>query len=76
MAARGHVDEAIDHYRKALAIKPDYLEAQYNVATALAGRGKINEALEHYEKALNLASTRNDRGLADDIRAKMKVAGQ
>ena len=72
MAGRGQVDEAIAHYRKALEIKPDYVEAHYNLGVALAGRGKLDEALEHYQKALDLASARNDRALADVIRAQIK----
>ncbi len=72
LAGCGRIDEAIVQYRKALEIKPDYLQAHYNLGVALAGRGKRDEALEHYQEALDLASARNDRALADVIRAQIK----
>ena len=40
----------MEHYRKALEIKPDYAEAQVNLGIALAGRGRIDEAIAQYRK--------------------------
>ena len=54
LAARGQFDEAIDHYRKALEVKPDYAEAHYNLGIALAGRGQVDEAIGQYRKALEI----------------------
>jgi tetratricopeptide (TPR) repeat protein len=54
LAARGDVDEAIDHYNRSLAVKPDHAEAQNNLAVALAGRERNDEAIEHYNKALEV----------------------
>ena len=73
LVGRGQVDEAIAHYRKALEIKPDYLEAHYNLGLALAGRGQLDEAIKHYRTALRLATARNDRALADAIRAQIRL---
>ena len=39
-------------YGKALAIKPDYAEAYYNMANALRDQGKLEEAIEAYSKGL------------------------
>ena len=39
-------------YNKALAIKPDYAEAYYNMGNALKEQGKLEEAIEAYNKAL------------------------
>ncbi len=65
---RGRVDEAIVHYRKALQIKPDFVEAQYNLGTALAGCGRFDEAITEYEKALQIrpedADARTNLGIA------------
>ena len=84
MAGRGQVDEAIAHYRTALEIKPDFAEAHYNLGNALAGApggapstlgpgcGHVSEALEHFQKALDLATARNDRAMADAIRARIR----
>ncbi len=69
---RGQAEEAIADYRKALAIKPDSVEVHYNLGIALAGRGRRDEALEHYQKALDLATARNDKALAEVIRARIR----
>ena len=69
----GQVDAAIAHYRKALEIKPDYIPAHINLGDALAGCERLSEALEHYQKALDLASARNDKDMADAIRARIKL---
>ena len=54
LAGRGQVDEAIAHYRKALEIKPDDVEAHTNLGNALAGSGQFEEAIAHYRKALEI----------------------
>ena len=72
LAGRGELDEAIVHYRKALEIHSDFLAAHLNLANALAARGKSQEALDHFQKALDLAAARNDKALADAIRARIK----
>ena len=46
------LEEAIEAYKKALAIKPDYAEAYYNMGNALKEQGKLEEAIEAYNKAL------------------------
>jgi len=48
----GKLEEAIEAYTKALAIKPDYAEAYSNMGAALADQGKPEEAIEVYNKAL------------------------
>jgi tetratricopeptide (TPR) repeat protein len=40
--------EAIEHFRAALRVAPDYLEARYNYATFLALGGRGDEALHLY----------------------------
>ena len=44
-AGLGQLDAAIDNYNKALAIKPDYAEASYNIGNALKEQGKLEEAI-------------------------------
>jgi protein O-GlcNAc transferase len=43
---------AVDHFRLALAIKPDYAEAQLNLGLSLARLGQTNEAFASLENAL------------------------
>jgi Flp pilus assembly protein TadD len=37
-----------------LEIKPDHVEAHYNLGFALAGLGQFDEAIGHYRKALEI----------------------
>jgi tetratricopeptide (TPR) repeat protein len=62
-------DAAIAEYRQALAIDPDVAETRYNLGLALAARGEAAAALAECQKALDLATARNNRALADTIRA-------
>ncbi len=51
---KGHIDEALGHFDKALRIDPAYAYAHYNYANALAKAGQTEEAIQHYEQALQL----------------------
>ena len=42
--------EAIVRYKKAIAIKPEYVEVYNNMGNALQDKGMLNEAIEAYEK--------------------------
>ena len=48
----GQLDQSIDAYNKALAIKPDYADAYNNMGNALKEQGKLEETIEAYKKAL------------------------
>ena len=48
----GQLDAAIESYNKALAFKPDYAEAHYNIGNTLQEKNKLEEAIEAYNKAL------------------------
>jgi tetratricopeptide (TPR) repeat protein len=64
----GKVGEAIEHYRAAVRLKPDYVKAHNNLGAALAVVGKTSEAIKHYQEALRLepdnAEARSNLGLA------------
>ena len=51
---QGRVDEAIEHYRRAIEMRSGNSGAQHGLATALAQQRKVDEAIEHYKKALEL----------------------
>ena len=50
----GKLDEAIDAFKKAISIKPDYADAYNNMGNALKGQGKLEEAIEAYDKVLSI----------------------
>jgi tetratricopeptide (TPR) repeat protein len=58
--AQGKPDLAIDLYRRALAIDPNYAEAHYNWGTALKDQGREVEAAEKYRQAIRLRPTMAD----------------
>jgi tetratricopeptide (TPR) repeat protein len=49
-----HLDDAIAHYRRSIALRPDYAPAYNNLATALRGEQKVAEAQAAYDRALQL----------------------
>ena len=75
LAGRGQIDEAITQYRKALEIRPNFLQAQYNLGVLLAARGRpgeLGEAHQHFQTALALATGPNDHALAEAIRDEIR----
>ena len=50
----GRLHSAIEHYRGALALQPDFAEALSNIGVALSGLGQWNDAAAHYRRALAL----------------------
>ena len=67
-AASGRLEDAVTSYNKALRIKPDYVEAHYNLGVALNDLGKHKAAIASYVKALQIkpdyAATYNNLGNA------------
>ena len=49
---QGKLEEAIEAYKKAIAIKSDYADAYFNMANALREQGKLEESIVAYNKAL------------------------
>ncbi|MCK0103369.1 tetratricopeptide repeat-containing sulfotransferase family protein [Pseudohalocynthiibacter sp. F2068] len=47
-------DAAIDSYKQALKIKPDYAEAYSNMGNALRNKGDIDSAIDSYKQALKI----------------------
>jgi tetratricopeptide (TPR) repeat protein len=57
------VRDALDLFRQALQVRPNYSNARFNLATSLA-EGKLEEAAEHFR--LILRAVPDDRGRATD----------
>ena len=50
----GNLDQAIDHFRKALEIAPRFAPAHANLGAALRRKGIVDEAVNHLLKALEI----------------------
>ena len=50
----GEIDKAIDAYKKAILIKPDYADAYNNMGVALEKKGNLDDAIKLYKKAILL----------------------
>ncbi len=85
LGEQGEGDQAIDHYRQAVALRPDYAEAHYNLGRLLVEHGQLNDAIAHYERAAainpadaeaqnNLGVTLFGIGRTDDAIAHYKKA--
>ena len=65
---RGQTDDAITHYRHALALRNGNAAAHYGLALALSQQRKIDEAIEHWQKSLEIQpdnlNARNSLGAA------------
>ena len=51
---KGRTDEAISHFQKAVAIRPDYTRVHVSLGLLLAQKGRLDEALAHLQKAVDL----------------------
>ena len=64
----GRIDEAMSQYRKALEVKPDYVDARMNLGVDLASRGQTDEAIAAYRETIRLApqfaTAHNNLGVA------------
>ena len=49
--AKGEPDRAIDHYREAIRIAPDFDRANLDLGSALAAKGDASAALPYLRKA-------------------------
>lgn len=68
LQALGRHESAIPHYRRAIAINPDYAEAHNALADALMKCNRPEEALAHYQRVAvirpDLAQAQNNLGVA------------
>ena len=53
-SAQNESDKAIENYKKAIKLNPNYAQAYNNLGTALNKLYKTNEAIDSYKKALSL----------------------
>ena len=75
---QGKMEEALEYIRRALEIKPDYVDAYLVRAHVLALQGKDDEALRVYQKALQIkrdyGNTYLNRGVLLARRGELEAA--
>ncbi len=87
LSNRGEAAEAMENYRKSLAINPNYEDAHNNLGYAYAGQKKFPEAIAEYEAALrispnhpevhnNLGNALGDLGRVDEAIAHYRITLQ
>jgi len=54
LKSQGRTEEAMEHYRKAVQISPNYFESLNNLGVTLADTGRFDEAIENYHKAIQI----------------------
>ena len=71
-------DAAIDSYKQALKIKPDYAEAHYNMGNALQEKGELDAAIDSFKQALKIkpdyAEAHNNMGVALQEKGELDAA--
>ena len=64
----GRTSEALEHYREAIRLEPDYVDANLNLGMVLAETGRMPEATNYFARVLRLkpdcAPARADMGQA------------
>jgi len=75
---QGKIEEAIEHFNRALQIDPGYAKAHNNLGTALATQGKTDAAIKHFGIALyinpNYAAAHSNIGVALASRDELEKA--
>ena len=54
LAGEGKIDEAIEAFRRAISIDPQYAPAHNNLGVLLRQQGLLNEAIESYTRATSI----------------------
>jgi tetratricopeptide (TPR) repeat protein len=74
----GRTDEAIDSYKSALRLQPNYVGALNNLGVALCSKGQIYDGLESYTRAIALdpndAIAQHNLGLRHDLMGRTDEA--
>ena len=61
------LQEAVEHYRQAIALRKDFTPVYYNLATTYAKMHESSEAIAMAQKALDLARSQSQAALAEKI---------
>ena len=59
---RGQLQEALDNYRHAVRLKPDFIDGYINLAAALVAAGDMEGAVQAYVSSLQYNPVSQDQG--------------
>ena len=51
---KGQLEQALQHYRHAVHLKPDFVDGYINLAAALVANSELLDAVEAYNTALQI----------------------
>ena len=70
-AAAGNFDQAVQEFRRCVALDEDYLAAYVEAGKSLRSAGLSKQAREMFLAGLEVASARGERHVADFIRQQL-----
>ena len=71
---QGHIEEAMEHYRKVVQIDPNDCDALDSLGIALATRGQFEEAIKNFRKAIQIKP--NDCDALNNLGTALAARGQ
>ena len=72
--AQGFTERAIDNYEHAIRIKPDYVDALYNLGNIFKDDGRIDDAIKSYEKVIEINPGYDDAQF--NLGVSLQILGQ
>ncbi len=83
--ALARTEDAVVHYRRAITLNPNYVDAHNNLGAALLAEGKLDDAVARYQRALalkpdffeahnNLGNALKEQGKLDEAVARYQRA--
>jgi 2-polyprenyl-3-methyl-5-hydroxy-6-metoxy-1,4-benzoquinol methylase len=73
LAELGRLEDAVTSYKKAIAIKPDFIEAHFNLSNTLKELGRLEEALVSVIKSIKISPIVEVKELFVEITKKIDV---
>jgi Flp pilus assembly protein TadD len=73
LLAQGKIEEAIQSYRAALAVEPDFAQAHYHLGSVLSEHGRVAEGFAHYMRRAALVHGRGKAWLVDKSQPPYKL---